>query len=211
MVRRYQQGKSSRDLPCLYFCTSRFFLRREMKEYGNRIKGTMLDKDAMRRTLARIAHEIVEKNDDLSNVVLVGIKTRGVPIAYRIRDFISAFEGISLEVDTLDISEFRDDIVSGNIPQIPNFTFDVVGKDIILIDDVLFTGRSARAGMEALIRSGRPRSIQLAVLVDRGHRELPIRADYVGKNIPTSRNEEIKVLLDETDGEDIILILNKKQ
>ena len=91
----------------------------------------MLDKDAMRRTLARIAHEIVEKNDDLSNVVLVGIKTRGVPIAYRIRDFISAFEGISLEVDTLDISEFRDDIVSGNIPQIPNFTFDVVGKDII--------------------------------------------------------------------------------
>lgn len=182
-----------------------------MKEYGNRIKGTMLDKDAMRRTLARIAHEIVEKNDDLSNVVLVGIKTRGVPIAYRIRDFISAFEGISLEVDTLDISEFRDDIVSGNIPQIPNFTFDVVGKDIILIDDVLFTGRSARAGMEALIRSGRPRSIQLAVLVDRGHRELPIRADYVGKNIPTSRNEEIKVLLNETDGEDIILILNKKQ
>ena len=170
----------------------------------------MLEKDAIRRTLARIAHEIVEKNDNLSNVALIGIKTRGVPIAKRIQQFVLAFEGITLELDTLDISEFRDDTDTGIVPEIPQFAFNVVGKDIILVDDVLFTGRSARAAMEALIKSGRPRSIQLAVLVDRGHRELPIRADYVGKNIPTSRNEEIKVLLEENDGEDIILLLNKK-
>ena len=181
-----------------------------MKEYFDKTKGTMLDKDAIRRTLARIAHEIVEKNDDLANVALIGIKTRGVPLAERLQSFIESFEGTKLLLDTLDISEFRDDIESGIVPNIPQFHFNVVGKDIVLVDDVLFTGRTARAGMEALIKSGRPRSIQLAVLVDRGHRELPIRADYVGKNIPTSRNEEIKVVLEEIDGEDKILLLNKK-
>lgn len=173
------------------------------------IKGIMLEKDAIRRTIARIAHEIVEKNDDLSNVALVGIKTRGVPLANRIRDFILSFENVALDTGVLDISNFRDDLTLMSKPVLPEFDFNVVGRDIVLVDDVLFTGRTARAGIEALIRTGRPRSIQLAVLVDRGHRELPFRADFVGKNMPTSREEEVKVLLEETDGEDKVLLLEK--
>lgn len=173
------------------------------------VKGIMLEKDAIRRTIARISHEIVEKNDDLSNVALVGIKTRGVPMANRIRDFVLSFENVALDTGVLDISGFRDDLTPISEPASPEFDFNVVGRDIILVDDVLFTGRTVRAGIEALIRTGRPRSIQLAVLVDRGHRELPIRADYVGKNIPTSRTEEIKVFLEETDGEDKVLLLAK--
>lgn len=173
------------------------------------VKGTMLDKDAIRRTLARIAHEIVEKNEDLTKVALVGIKTRGVPLANRIRELIDSFESASVETATLDISGYRDDLSLFEKTDLQKFDFDVVGRDIILVDDVLFTGRTVRAGIEAVIKAGRPKSIQLAVLIDRGHRELPIRADYVGKNIPTSRNEEIKVFLEETDGTDIVLLLNK--
>ena len=174
------------------------------------VKGVMLEKDAIRRTLARISHEIIEKNENLSNVALVGIKTRGVPIAERIKKFIFSYEGISIDTGVLDISDFRDDMMkSVSKPDSPKFAFNVVGRDIVLVDDVLFTGRTVRAGIEALIKAGRPRSIQLAVLIDRGHRELPLRADYVGKNIPTSRNEEIKVFLEETDGKDEVILLEK--
>ncbi len=172
------------------------------------VKGTMLEKDAIRRTLARIAHEIVEKNEDLTKVTLVGIKTRGVPLAYRIKELIGSFECVSVETATLDISGYRDDLSLMVKPDLQKLDFDVVGRDIILVDDVLFTGRTVRAGIEAIIKAGRPKSIQLAVLIDRGHRELPIRADYVGKNIPTSRTEEIKVFLEETDGIDTVLLLN---
>ena len=175
------------------------------------IKGVMMESDAIRRTLARISHEIIEKNDALDNIALVGIKTRGVPIAERIRSLIFSREGIALDIGTLDISNFRDDLSPITEPDFPQFDFNVVGKDILLVDDVLFTGRTVRAGIEAIIKAGRPKSIQLAVLIDRGHRELPIRADFVGKNIPTSRNEEIKVYLTETDGEDKVLLLEKKQ
>ncbi len=172
------------------------------------VKGTMLEKDAIRRTLARIAHEIVEKNEDLTKVTLVGIKTRGVPLAYRIKELIGSFECFSVETATLDISGYRDDLSLMVKPDLQKLDFDVVGRDIILVDDVLFTGRTVRAGIEAIIKAGRPKSIQLAVLIDRGHRELPIRADYVGKNIPTSRTEEIKVFLEETEGIDTVLLLN---
>ncbi len=193
---------------CLSLC-KQVFLRDKMAITMESVKGTMLDKDAIRRTLARIAHEIVEKNEDLTKVALVGIKTRGVPLANRIRELIDSFESASVETATLDISGYRDDLSLFEKNDLQKFDFDVVGRDIILVDDVLFTGRTVRAGIEAVIKAGRPKSIQLAVLIDRGHRELPIRADYVGKNIPTSRNEEIKVFLEETDGTDIVLLLNK--
>ena len=174
-----------------------------------KVKGVMMDSTAIKRTLARIAHEIVERNNDLSNVALLGIKTRGITIAERLQKFIFSFEGIEVKMGTLDISGFRDDLVPLTAPIVPKFDFDVVGRDIVLVDDVLFTGRTARAGIEATIKAGRPNSIQLAVLVDRGHRELPICADYVGKNMPTSHNEAVKVMLEENDGEDKVVLLDK--
>lgn len=186
------------------------FLNGEKVENGLKVKGIMMDETAIKRTLARIAHEIVEKNNDLSNVILIGIKTRGITLADRIAQLIYSFEGVSLQFGTLDISGFRDDLVPIMAPMIPQFDFSVVDKDIILVDDVLFTGRTVRAGIEAIIKSGRPNSIQLAVLIDRGHRELPIRADYVGKNMPTSHNESVKVLLEENDGEEKVVLLDKK-
>ena len=182
-----------------------------MTEKVKNVKGVMLDSMAIKRTLARISHEIVENNEELDNVILIGIKTRGVTLAERIKDLIRSFEGTELQTGVLDISDFRDDFTSSTIPNVPQFDFNVVGKDIILVDDVLYTGRTARAGIEAIIKVGRPRSIQLAVLIDRGHRELPIRADYVGKNMPTSRNEAVKVLLEENDDcEDKVVLLNKQ-
>ena len=174
-----------------------------------KVKGVMMDSTAIKRTLARIAHEIVERNNDLSNVALLGIKTRGITIAERLQKFIFSFEGIEVKTGTLDISGFRDDLVPLTAPIVPKCDFDVVGRDIVLVDDVLFTGRTARAGIEATIKAGRPNSIQLAVLVDRGHRELPICADYVGKNMPTSHNEAVKVMLEENDGEDKVVLLDK--
>jgi pyrimidine operon attenuation protein/uracil phosphoribosyltransferase len=177
---------------------------------NTKVKGVMLDKEAIRRTLARMAHEIVERNDNLGSVVLLGIKTRGVPLASRIRQMIKNFENVTLECGALDVSDFRDDTVIKNEPSLPKFDFDIVGKDIILVDDVLFTGRTVRAGIEAIMEVGRPHSIQLAVLVDRGHRELPFRADFVGKNIPTSHTEKISVHLTETDGADEVVLLSKQ-
>jgi pyrimidine operon attenuation protein/uracil phosphoribosyltransferase len=174
-------------------------------------KKVIMTAEDIKRTLARIAHEIIEHNELLQELILVGVHTRGVPLAERLAADIESFAGIKTPVDTLDISLYRDDLSSLNLKpvvKLTDITATVDGKSIVLVDDVLYTGRSIRAAMDALIDLGRPRSIQLAVLVDRGHRELPIRADYVGKNIPSSRHEEIKVNLKETDGIDEVAIVS---
>jgi pyrimidine operon attenuation protein/uracil phosphoribosyltransferase len=162
------------------------------------------------RVLARIAHEIVEKNKGAEDVVLVGMRTRGVPLARRIAEIIEGFEGTPIPVGTLDIGLYRDDISPSELKSVPQSRTDIptgiTDRRIILVDDVLYTGRSIRAAMDALMDMGRPSSIQLAVLIDRGHRELPIRADYVGKNIPSSMDEEIQVQLEEIDGVDEVVI-----
>ena len=166
-------------------------------------KTTLLDELAIDRTLARISHEIIEHHKKLSNVVLVGILTRGYPLAKRIQQNIEQFVNERLEVGKLDITFYRDDLSKlGDMPILNNpvLDFDVEEKDVILVDDVIFTGRTARAAIEAILKKGRPKTIQLACLIDRGHRELPIKPDYVGKNIPTSLDEIIKVSLVESDG-----------
>ena len=165
----------------------------------------------IRRTLARIAHEIIERNKTTEHLILVGMHTRGVPLARRLAANIEDFEGIEIPVGALDISLYRDDLSSLNLQPVVKRTdipTSIDGKLIVLVDDVLYTGRSTRAAMDALIDLGRPRSIQLAVFIDRGHRELPVRADYVGKNIPSSRYEEIQVQLVETDGIDEVAIIS---
>lgn len=171
------------------------------------LKSVLLDDKAIKRTLTRIAHEIIEKNKGVEDLVLIGIRTRGVPIAKRIANPIETFEGVSVEVGSVDITTYRDDLKKPEELKQHNsveVNCDITGKKIILVDDVLFTGRSVRAAIDAIIDKGRPQMIQLAVLVDRGHRELPIRADYVGKNIPTSRKEDITVQLVEKDGMDLV-------
>ena len=173
------------------------------------LKSILLDETAIKRTLTRVAHEIIEKNKGIENIVLIGIKRRGVPIAERISLLIEQFEGIKVPVASVDITLYRDDLISLNEQPVlnnPELGIDVKGKKIILVDDVLYTGRTARAAIDAIIDKGRPQMIQLAVLVDRGHRELPIRADYVGKNIPTSGKEMISVQLCEIDGKDLVSI-----
>lgn len=170
----------------------------------------IMSSEDIRRTIARIAHEIIERNKSMSDLVLVGMLTRGVPLAKRLAANIKNFEGADIPVGALDISLYRDDLDSLELKPIVNSTqipTDIYGKTIVLVDDVLYTGRSTRAALDALIDFGRPNTIQLAVLVDRGHRELPIRADYIGKNIPSARSEEIKVELIETDGVDQVAIL----
>ena len=172
-------------------------------------KTVIMDSAAIRRALTRIAHEIIEKNKGVDKVVLVGIRTRGVPLAQRIANQIEAIEDVGVEVGTLDITLYRDDLSMLDYQPIVGETempFALDDKVIILVDDVLFTGRTVRAALDAIIDIGRPKAIQLAVLVDRGHRELPIRADYVGKNVPTSRNEIISVKLMECDKEDSVSI-----
>lgn len=171
------------------------------------LKSVLLDEKAIKRTLTRISHEIIEKNKGVEGLVLMGIKTRGVPIAKRIADLIEMFEGTAVEVGSIDITKYRDDLDKPEELKSHSsieLNCDITGKKIILVDDVLFTGRSVRAAIDAIIDMGRPQMIQLAVLVDRGHRELPIRADYVGKNIPTSRKEDITVQLIEKDGVDLV-------
>jgi pyrimidine operon attenuation protein / uracil phosphoribosyltransferase len=177
-----------------------------------RIKTVVLEPDDIARALKRIAHEVLEKNKGSKDLVLVGIRKRGVPLAERLGREIEKIEGSPPPVGALDISFYRDDIDIRNPSEIASteFPFDVGGKTVILVDDVLFTGRSVRAAIDALVDFGRPRSVQLAVLVDRGHRELPIRADYVGKNIPTAGREEVHVMLDETDGSDSVVITEGK-
>ena len=170
----------------------------------------LLTSREMERALARIAHEIVEKNKGAEDVVLVGMRTRGVPLAKRIAGVIEDFEGIPIPVGALDISLHRDDIAPSDLesanPSLTDIPISITDRRVILVDDVLYTGRSIRAAMDALMELGRPSTIQLAVLIDRGHRELPIRADYVGKNIPSSKDEEIQVQLQEVDGVDRVVI-----
>ena len=173
-------------------------------------KKTVMTTADIRRTLARIAHEIVERNRSTENLLLVGMRTRGVPLANRLASNIESFEGSKIPVGALDFNLYRDDLTSLDLPPVVKSTdipVSIDGNAIVLVDDVLFTGRSTRAAMDALIDLGRPHSIQLAVLIDRGHRELPIRADYVGKNLPSSRHEEIRVQLKETDGLDEVAII----
>ena len=171
----------------------------------------LMTAEDIRRTLARIAHEIVERNRASKDLVLVGIRTRGVPIAERLAALIKKFEGLKLPVVALDIGRYRDDIFPSDTQPLTrriDTPVNIDGKSIVLVDDVLYTGRSIRAAMDALIDLGRPRQVQLAILIDRGHREMPIRADYTGKNIPSSRDEAIKVQLLETDGVDKVAITN---
>ena len=165
--------------------------------------------DEIRRALVRIAHEVVERNRGVEGLAFVGIVTRGVPLARRLVANIAQFEGVEVPLGSLDIGLYRDDIGGGRATPAVRKTdipVDLNGRRVVLVDDVLFTGRSIRAAMDALMDLGRPRLVQLAVLVDRGHRELPIRPDYVGKNVPTALEEEVQVKLKEVDGEDIVVI-----
>jgi pyrimidine operon attenuation protein/uracil phosphoribosyltransferase len=169
----------------------------------------VLNAEDIRRAIRRIAHEIVERNHGVSGVALVGMHTRGVPLARRLADAIREFEGDSVPVGELDIGLYRDDIPSIELRprlQRTEMPVDIDGWRVVLVDDVLYTGRSIRAAMDALTDFGRPAAIQLAVLVDRGHRELPIRPDYVGKNIPTAVQEAVQVMMEETDGLDEVRI-----
>lgn len=172
-------------------------------------KNVIMDSEAIRRALVRIAHEIIEKNKGVEDVVIVGIRTRGVPLAQRIAAEINAIENCEMTVGMLDITLYRDDLSTlGYNPVVhgTDINFDLSGKHVVLVDDVLYTGRTIRAALDAVIDMGRPKTIQLAVLVDRGHKELPIRADYVGKNVPTSQKETIEVVLNEIDGTDEVYI-----
>jgi len=171
----------------------------------------LMTEEDIRRTLARISHEIIERSKSLDNIVLIGMYTRGVPLAKRLAQNIQTFSSSTIPVGALDIMPYRDDIPYHDTP--PKVTrtevpFSVVGKSVILVDDVLYTGRSIRAAMDGIIDLGRPQSIQLIVLIDRGHRELPIRADYVGKNIPSGHDESIAVKLKETDSIDEVAIIS---
>lgn len=172
-------------------------------------KARIMDEEAMRRAITRIAHEILEKNKGVEGLVLVGIRRRGVPLAERLARQIEAIEGRRIPVGSLDITLYRDDLTLRSDHPVVHRTdvpFSVQGKKVVLVDDVLYTGRTVRAALDAIMDLGRPALIQLAVLVDRGHRELPIRADYVGKNVPTSRREIIHVKVKEIDGEDAVVI-----
>ena len=172
-------------------------------------KAQLMDDKAMARAITRVSHEIIEKNKGLEDVVLVGIKTRGVPIANRIAKKIESIEGQSINTGEVDITLYRDDLKEVNADPVingSNIKFDINDKVVVLVDDVLYTGRTVRAALDAIMDIGRPKSIQLAVLVDRGHRELPIRADYVGNNVPTSKNEIISVMLEEVDEQDSVTI-----
>ncbi len=167
------------------------------------LKAQIMDANQMQRSLARMTHEIIEKNGGAENVCLVGIRRRGITLAKTLAENIEKFEGISVPVGHVDITLYRDDLTEN--AELPTSYASVVPCDVrqynvIIVDDVLFTGRTVRAAIEAVFGFGRPKSIQLASLIDRGHRELPIRADYVGKNIPTSKNEVVKVMVDEYDG-----------
>lgn len=176
---------------------------------SKKIKAEIMDKDKMNRSLTRIAHEILEKNKKIEELVLVGIRRRGVPLAERLKSKILEIEGKEVDIGVLDITLYRDDLSQLKDKPVVHKTeipFDITNKGIILVDDVIYTGRTARAALDAITDLGRPKFIQLAVLVDRGHRELPIRPDYVGKNVPTSKQEIVDVELVETDDSDRVAI-----
>lgn len=173
-------------------------------------KSKVLDAEKIKRTLQRISHEIVEKNQGIKELVIIGIKSRGAYLAERIAKNIRDIEGEDIPVGALDITMYRDDLTEVAEQPVVHSTeigFDITGKKIILVDDVLFTGRTVRCALDELIDFGRPANIQLAVLVDRGHREFPIRPDFVGKNIPTSKKESVEVRLEETDGTEEVVVL----
>ena len=174
-----------------------------MSENGSQV----MDSDEIRRALTRIAHEIIEKNKGAEKLAIIGVRRKGVPLAERLAKLIGEIEKIKVPVGALDISLYRDDIATRQ-PTVgqTEIPFDVSGRTIILVDEVIYTGRTVRCALDALIDMGRPASIQLAVLIDRGHRELPVRPDYVGKNLPTSRKETVDVHLSEIEGEDRVLI-----
>ena len=166
----------------------------------------------LQRALARVSHEILERNRGSADLVLVGIHTRGVPLSRRLAQNIQSFEGSVIPLAELDINLYRDDLQARSSPVVKptRFPVDIGGKTVVLVDDVLFTGRTVRAALDALNDVGRPRQVQLMVLIDRGHRELPLRADYVGKNIPTSLEEQVKVRLTETDGRDEAVLVRRE-
>jgi pyrimidine operon attenuation protein/uracil phosphoribosyltransferase len=175
-------------------------------------KAVLMDANAISRALTRISHEILERNKGLSELVIIGIQRRGVPMAKRIAGILETIESVRPPVGILDITFYRDDLSMLSAHPIVNGTdipFDVNDKTIVLVDDVLYTGRTVRASIEALFDMGRPASIQLAIMVDRGHRQLPVRADYVGKNVPTSNSESIRVELSEVDGADRVVLCDE--
>lgn len=175
------------------------------------LKARLMDEAAVNRALTRIAHELLERNGGCENVCLVGIRRRGEPLARSIAEKIAQIEGTTVPVGVLDITLYRDDLTAAGDDDMPRLNetlvpFSVTGQKVVLVDDVLFTGRTARAAIDALFQMGRPAQIQLAILIDRGHRELPIRADFVGKNVPTSRSEMIAVRVPEIDGDTTVEI-----
>lgn len=172
------------------------------------VKARIMGPDDIRRALVRVSHEIVENNKGSEDLVLVGIRTRGAPLAERIAASIASFEGVDIPSGALDVTLYRDDVSLRGPRNLESTTVpvDIDGRVVVLVDDVLFTGRTIRAAFDALMDLGRPRAVRLAVLVDRGHRELPIRADHVGKNLPTSASEKVGVLVEEIDGEDAVVL-----
>jgi len=181
------------------------------KNTMRKVKAVIIDEAGFERTLSRLAHEILEKNKGAESIVIVGIRTRGEFLARRIAQKIDEVEGVQVKIGFLDITLYRDDLL-GKLEQprlqATEILFDLNGKNVILIDDVLYTGRTVRAALDALIDIGRPKTIQLVVLIDRGHRQLPVKADYVGKNVPTSSVESIRVHVKEVDGEDAVLLMH---
>jgi len=176
-------------------------------------KAIIMDENAINRAITRIAHEIIERNKGTENIILIGIKTRGIPFANRLAEKIEQIEGTKIPTLSLDITLYRDDLTEINdnpLVYSDEFNYDITNKVVVLVDDVLYTGRTARAALDALVDKGRPSKVQLAVLVDRGHRELPIRPDYIGKNVPTSREEIVKVEFSETDGNNQVLIIKNE-
>ena len=176
-------------------------------------KAKVLDTDAINRSLMRIAHEILEKNRGVKDLCLVGIRNRGAYLARRLAGCVERIENEQVPVGILDITLYRDDLTSISARPVVHKTeidFDITDKNLVLVDDVLYSGRTVRAALDALIDLGRPKTIQLAVLIDRGHREIPVRADYVGKNIPTAKNETVEVRLEEPDGKDEVVIVEKE-
>ena len=182
-----------------------------------KIRANLMSEEDMIRAFKRISHQILERNQGAENIALMGIKSRGVPIARILSDNIKKIEGVQVPVGELDITNYRDDLTQkqksseiSSKPSTASIHFDINGKDLILVDDVLYTGRTVRAALDAVSKYGRAATIQLAVLIDRGHRELPIRADYVGKNVPTSRSELVAVYLQETDGKMGVQLLERE-
>ncbi|WDV47602.1 bifunctional pyr operon transcriptional regulator/uracil phosphoribosyltransferase PyrR [Clostridiaceae bacterium M8S5] len=172
-------------------------------------KTLIMDEKAIQRATTRISHEIIENNKGITDVIIIGIKTRGIPLANRIANKIKDIEGQEVQVETLDITLYRDDLSEIDekpVVSIDKLKCDITNKIVVLVDDVLYTGRTVRAALDAIVDNGRPKKVQLAVLIDRGHRELPIRPDYIGKNVPTSKKEIVSVKFKETDDMDSVLI-----